>query len=194
MDEKELFKNVIAWSYHHCRDLWKEYHFNAKPEERKQIARKILIEKVKKEPDTELLISPALKEKILLKEGIDLKQINNEYREKKGYFKEKKETKRINQEPDEDTDIDENGIINVIISDQLKKEWNKFRWYSIPAIASNLRIHRNTVVYWREIGIKVNGSIIRLKMIKRPFKWYSKGKWIIEFFLKTNADVDMEGT
>jgi hypothetical protein len=29
-----------------------------------------LIEKVKKEPDTELLISPALKEKILLKEGL----------------------------------------------------------------------------------------------------------------------------
>jgi hypothetical protein len=33
---------------------------------------------------------------------------------------------------------------------------------------------------------------IRLKMIKRPFQWYSKGKWIIEFFLKTNVNVDMD--
>jgi hypothetical protein len=31
-------------------------------------------------------------------------------------------------------------------------------------------------------------------MIKKPFHWYSKGKWIIEFFLKTNVDVDMDGT
>jgi hypothetical protein len=29
-------------------------------------------------------------------------------------------------------------------------------------------------------------------MIKRPFQWYSKGKWLIEFFLKTNVNVDME--
>jgi hypothetical protein len=29
-------------------------------------------------------------------------------------------------------------------------------------------------------------------MAKRPFKWYSKGKWIIEFFLKTNGDVEMD--
>jgi hypothetical protein len=29
-------------------------------------------------------------------------------------------------------------------------------------------------------------------MNKIPFKWYSKGKWIIEFFLKTNANVDLE--
>jgi hypothetical protein len=47
-------------------------------------------------------------------------------------------------------------------------------------------------VYWRDFGIKVNGSNIRLKMAKRPFKWYSKGKWIIEFFLKTNANEEME--
>jgi hypothetical protein len=192
MNDQELFKQVLKWSYHHCPNLWKEYYFNAGPEKRKQVARKILIEKVKKEPDTELLISPALKEKILLKEGVDLKQINNEHQEKKGYFKEKKETKLINQEPVEDSDIDEDEIINLILSDQLKKEWNKFRWYSIPSIASNLGIHRNTVVYWRDFGIKVNGSNIRLKMVKRPFKWYSKGKWIIEFFLKTNADVDMD--
>jgi hypothetical protein len=31
-------------------------------------------------------------------------------------------------------------------------------------------------------------------MIKRPNLWYSKGKWIIEFFLKTNGDVEVEGT
>ena len=53
--------------------------------------------KVKKEPDTELLISPALKEKILNKEGVDLKRINHEYQEKKennkGNGKEKQETK-----------------------------------------------------------------------------------------------------
>jgi hypothetical protein len=49
--------------------------------------------KVKKEPDTELLISPALKEKILLKEGVDLKCINHEYQEKKGSFKVKQESK-----------------------------------------------------------------------------------------------------
>jgi hypothetical protein len=194
MNDQELFKQVLTWAYHHCLDLWNEYYFYSSPEKRQHTARKILIEKVKKEPDTELLISPALKEKIMLKEGVDLKQINNEYQEKKGYFKEKQETKLINQEPVEDSDIDDGEIINLILSDQLKKEWNKFRWYSIPAIASNLRIHRNTVVYWRDFGIKVNGSIIRLKMVKRPFKWYSKGKWIIDFFLKTNADVDMEGT
>jgi hypothetical protein len=33
---------------------------------------------------------------------------------------------------------------------------------------------------------------LRLKMVKRPFQWYSKGKWIIKFFLKTNIDVDMK--
>jgi hypothetical protein len=37
--------------------------------------------KVKKEPDTELLISPALKKKILLKEGVDLKRLNQEYQD-----------------------------------------------------------------------------------------------------------------
>jgi hypothetical protein len=30
-------------------------------------------------------------------------------------------------------------------------------------------------------------------MIKKPHQWYSKGKWIIEFFLKTNADVEVDG-
>jgi len=61
MDEKELFKNVLKWSYHNCPQLWKEYYFNSSTEKRQHIARKILIEKVKKEPDTEILISPALK-------------------------------------------------------------------------------------------------------------------------------------
>jgi hypothetical protein len=136
------------------------------------------------------LISPALKEKILKKEGVDLKRINYEYQEKKESSKVKQETKIYNQEPGADTDIDEDEIINVILSDQLKKEWNKFRWYSIPSIANKLGIHRNSVVYWRDFGIKVNGSqsTIRLKMIKRPNLWYSKGKWIIEFFLKTNGE------
>jgi type IV pilus biogenesis protein CpaD/CtpE len=63
---------------------------------------------------------------------------------------------------------------------------------NIAAIASKLGIHRKTVVYWRDIGIKINGIPIRLKMVKKPFQWYSKGKWIIEFFLKTNVDVDMD--
>jgi hypothetical protein len=65
---------------------------------------------------------------------------------------------------------------------------------TIGAAASKLGIHRNTVVYWRDFGIKINEVPIRLKMIKKPFQWYSKGKWIIEFFLKTNDEVDMDGT
>jgi hypothetical protein len=132
------------------------------------------------------------KEKILLKEGVDLKRINDEYQEKKGYFKEKQETKISNQEPGADSDIDGDEIINVSLSGQLNREWNQVRWYSLPSIASKPGIHRNTVVYWRDFGIKVNGSHIRLKMVKRPFQWYSKGKWIIKFFLKTNIDVDMK--
>jgi hypothetical protein len=197
MNDQELFKQVLKWSYHHCPNLWKEYYFNAKPEKRKQIARKILIEKVKKEPDTELLISPALKEKILLKEGVDLKRLNQEYQEKKGSFKVKQETKIYNQKPctdREDSDVDEDEIKNLHLSEHFSQEWNKVKWYSLSAIASKLGIHRKTVVYWRDIGIKINGAPIRLKMIKRPHQWYSKGKWIIEFFLKTNADVDMDGT
>ena len=152
--------------------------------------------KVKKEPDTELLISPAIKEKILLKEGVDLKRIDHEYREKKengkGNGKEKKESKISNQEPVEDSDIDEDEIIDVNLYNQLTREWNKFRWYSLPSIAKKMGKHRKTVIYWREIGIKINGSPIRLKMAKRPFQWYSKGKWLIEFFLQTNANVEME--
>jgi hypothetical protein len=152
--------------------------------------------KVKKEPDTELLISPALKEKILNKEGVDLKRIDHEYQEKKGNGKgngkEKQETKIINQKPVEDSDIDEDEIIDVNLYDQLIREWNKFRWYSLPSIAKKLGKHRKTVIYWRDFGIKINGANIRLKMIKRPIQWYSKGKWLIEFFLKTNADVDMD--
>jgi hypothetical protein len=150
--------------------------------------------KVKKEPDTELLISPALKEKILLKEGVDLKRINDEYQVKKGLCKEKQETKINNQEPGADSDIDEDEVINVNLSDQLNREWNKVKWYSLSSIASKLGKHRKTVVYWRDFGIKINGAQIRLKMIKRPFQWYSKGKWIIDFFLKTNVNVDMDGT
>ena len=88
--------------------------------------------------------------------------------------------------------IDEDEIIDVNLYDQLTREWNKFRWYSIPSIAKKLGRHRKTVVYWRDFGIKVNGSNIRLKMAKRPFHWYSKGKWIIDFFLKTNANEEME--
>jgi hypothetical protein len=160
----------------------------------------------------------------LYKEGVDLRQINDEYQEKKGSskvkqetkiynqepgedtdineneiinvnlfgLKENRETKTINQEPGEDTDIDEDVIVNVDLSDQLKKEWNKFRWYSMPSIAKKLGKHRKTVIYWRDFGIKINGEQIRLKMIKRPFQWYSKGKCLIEFFLKTNANVDMD--
>jgi ribosomal protein S25 len=192
MDDKELFKNVLKWARHHCHDLWKEYIVQSSTEKRQHVARKILIEKVKKEPDTELLISPALKEKILNKEGVDLIRINNEYQDKKGLCKEKQETKIDNQEKSTDSAVDENEIFDVNLYDQLNREWNKFRWYSIPSIASKLGIHRNTVVYWRDFGIKVNGTNIRLKMIKRPFKWYSKGKWIIKFFLKTNVDVDLE--
>jgi hypothetical protein len=128
---------------------------------------------------------------------VDLKRIDHEYQEKKengkGNGKEKKETKIISQEPGKDSYINDEKIINVDLSEYLNREWNKFRWYSIPSIASKMGIHRNTVAYWRDFGIKVNGSNIRLKMNKRPFKWYSKGKWIIEFFLKTNANVDMDG-
>jgi hypothetical protein len=197
MDDIELFKDVINWAYHHCRDLWKEYKFSTAIEKRQHIARKILIEKVKKEPDTELLISPALKEKILKKEGVDLKRINYEYQEKKESSKVKQETKIYIQEPGEDIDIDGDEIINVDLSDQLKREWNKFKWYSMPSIAKKLGKHRKTVktvIYWRDFGTKINGEHIRLKMIKRPFQWYAKGKWIIEFFLKTNANLDMDET
>jgi hypothetical protein len=150
--------------------------------------------KVKKEPDTELLISPALKEKILLKEGVDLKRLNQEYQEKKGYLKVNQETRIYNQKPFMDRDVDEDEITNLHLSEHFSQEWSKQKWYSVSAIASKLGIHRKTVVYWRDIGIKIKGIPIRLKMIKKPFHWYSKGKWIIEFFLKTNADVDMDGT
>jgi hypothetical protein len=148
--------------------------------------------KVKKEPDTELLISPELKEKILLKEGVDLKRINDEYQEKKAYFKVKQDTKISSQKPCPDSDVDGNKNKDSNLSDHLNQEWNKVKWYSVSAIASKLGIHRKTVVYWRDIGIKINGVPIRLKMIKRPHQWYSKGKWIIDFFLKTNVDVDMD--
>jgi hypothetical protein len=115
--------------------------------------------KVKKEPDTELLISPALKEKILLKEGVDLKRINHEYQEKKVSFKVKQETKIYNQKPctdREDSDVDEDSIKNLHLSEHFSQEWSKQKWYSVSAIASKLGIHRNTVVYWRDIGIKIN--------------------------------------
>ena len=192
MDDKELFKNVLKWARHHCHDLWKEYLVQSSIEKKKHLARKIVIEKVKKEPDTELLISPALKEKILNKEGVDLKRIDHEYQEKKESCKEQQETKIINQKPVEDSDIDEDEIIDVNLYNQLTREWNKFRWYSLPSIAKKLGKHRKTVIYWRDFGIKINGANIRLKMIKRPIQWYSKGKWLIEFFLKTNADVDLD--
>ena len=192
MNDNELFKQVLQWSYHHCHDLWKEFFFNPEPEKRKHIARKILIEKVKKEPDTELLISPDLKEKILLKEGVDLKRINSDYQEKKGSSKIRQETKIYNQKPITDSYVDEDNIKNLHLSDHFSQEWNKQKWYSVSAIASKLGKHRNTVVYWRDIGIKINEVPISLKMIKKPHQWYSKGKWIIDFFLKTNADVDMD--
>ena len=194
MDDKELFKNVLKWSYHHCRHLWDEYYFSAEPEKQQHVARKILIEKVKKEPDTELLIPPDLKEKILLKEGVDLKRINDEYQVKKGNCKVKDDTKIRNQKPCTDVDIDMDKIKNSNISELFSREWNKARWYSLSSIASKLGIHRNTVVYWRDFGIKINEIPIRLKMVKKPFQWYAKGKWIIEFFLKTNIDVEMDGT
>jgi hypothetical protein len=196
MDNIELFKNVLKWARDHCPDLWHEYYCCSAPEKKQHLARKILIEKVKKEPDTELLISPALKKKILREEGVDLKRIDHEYQEKKengkGNGKGKQETKINNQEPVEDSDIDEDEIIDVNLYDQLIREWNKFRWYSLPSIAKKLGKHRKTVIYWRDFGIKINGSHIRLKMAKRPIQWYSKGKWLIEFFLKTNADVDLD--
>ena len=127
---------------------------------------------------------------------MDLKRINHEYQEKKGNGKgngkEKQETKIKKKEQSADSDIDEDEMINVKLSQHLKLEWNKVKWYSVSAISSKLGIHRKTIVYWREIGIKINGTPIRLKMIKRPFQWYAKGKWLIEFFLKTNANVDLE--
>jgi ribosomal protein S25 len=154
--------------------------------------------KVKKEPDTELLISPALKEKILNKEGVDLKRIDHEYQEKKGNGKgngkEKQETKIISQEPGKDSCINDEKIIDVDLSEHFNREWNKVKWYSVSAIASKLGIHRNTVAYWRDFGIKINGVTIRLKMAKKPNLWYAKGKWLIEFFLKINVEVDMDGT
>jgi len=198
MDEKELFKNVLDWSFHHCRELLNKYRFSSSPEKRRHWARKILIEKVKKEPDTELLISPALKEKILLLEGVDLKRINAEYQEKKGSSKIKQEPKNYNQKPytdidiDIDNDNDEDSVKNLHLSKNFSQEWNNFKWYPVGAIASKLGIHKKTICYWREIGIKINGAPIRLQMIKRPFHWYAKGEWIIEFFLKTNVNVDMD--
>jgi hypothetical protein len=40
----------------------------------------------------------------------------------------------------------------------------------------------------------VTGKVITGKVItQKPFKWYSKRKWIIEFFLKTNGDVEIDG-
>ena len=77
-----------------------------------------------------------------VQEGVDLKRINHEYQEKKennkGNNKEKKETKISNQEPFEDSDIDEDEIIDINLYDQLNREWNKFRWYSLPSIAKKL--------------------------------------------------------
>jgi hypothetical protein len=29
-------------------------------------------------------------------------------------------------------------------------------------------------------------------MAKKPNLWYARGKWLIEFFLKTNDNVEME--
>jgi len=196
MDDIELFKNVLKWARHHCHDLWKEYLVQSSVEKKKHLARKILIEKVKKEPDTELLISLDLKKKILLKEGVDLKRINDEPQEKKennkGNGKEKQETKIRSKVPVADIDIDDEKIIDVDLSDHLNQEWNKVKWYSVSAIASKLGIHRNTVAYWRDFGIKINKVTIRLKMAKKPNLWYAKGKWLIEFFLKINVEVDMD--
>jgi hypothetical protein len=146
MDNNELFKNVLEWSYHHCRDLWNEFKSSLEPEKRQHVARKILIEKVRKEPATELLISPDLKKKILIKEGVDLKRIDAEYQEKKEPFKDQQETKIDNQEqitdsavdegkqeakidtqePGADSDIDEDEVINVKLSENLSKDWSKF--------------------------------------------------------------------
>jgi hypothetical protein len=131
-----------------------------------------------------------------VQEGVDLKRIDHEYREKKGNGKgngkEKQEPKINKKEPGADSDIDDDEIINVKLSQHLKLEWNKVKWYSVSAISSKLGIHRKTIFYWREFGIKINGAPIRLKMIKRPFQWYAKGKWLIEFFLKTNDNVDLD--
>jgi hypothetical protein len=195
MNDKELFDQILEWSYHHCRDLWKEYNYCDEEEMRRHVARKLLIEKVKKEPDIELLISPALKKRILEKEGVDLKRINYEYQEKKGTLKVKQEKKIYNQKPCTDTDFKIDDINKLNLSENFSQEWNKHKWYSVSAIASKLGIHRNSVAYWRDFGIKINGSELpnRLKMIKRPNLWYSKGKWIIEFFLKPNGDVEVDG-
>ena len=147
---------------------------------------------MKKEPDTEILISPALKEKILFTEGVDLKRINAQYQEKKGSSKVKQEPKIYKKEPCTDIDIDEDSVKNLHLSKNFNQEWNQIKWYHVSAIASKLGIHRKTIGYWREFGIKINGTPIRLQMVKRPFHWYAKGEWIIEFFLKTNINVDME--
>ena len=84
MEEKELFESLLKWSYYHCRELWNDYYSTIVPGYRRHIARLMLVEKVRKEPDTELLLSVELKEKVLVEEGVDLKRINYEYQLKKG--------------------------------------------------------------------------------------------------------------
>jgi hypothetical protein len=77
------------------------------------------------------------------------------------------------QKPCTDMDFDVDSIKNLNLSEHFSQEWNKGKWYSVSAIASKLGIHRNTVAYWRDFGIKINEVTIRLKMIKRPNLWYS---------------------
>ena len=68
------------------------------------------------------------------------------------------------------TSIDHMGLIFHGRQKLDNREWNKFRWYSIPSISKKLGKHRKTVVYWRDFGIKINGAPILLKIIKRPFQ------------------------
>jgi hypothetical protein len=69
----------------------------------------------------------------------------------------------------------------------LRRKNSRFPWIFLNL---NLAIRNG----YQSLQLQINGIPIRLKMIKRPHQWYSKGKWIIEFFLKTNVDVDMECT
>jgi hypothetical protein len=84
MDEKELFKDVLKWAYYYCKPLYDDYFSTIIPGYRQHVARKILIEKVKKEPDFELLVPPGLKEWIRISENVDLTGINTEYQKEKG--------------------------------------------------------------------------------------------------------------
>ena len=83
-NEKEIFKDILEWAYIHCRTLYDNYYSTIIPGYRQSVARKILIERVKKDPDYELLVPRELKEWVLISNKVDLTKINTEYQKKKG--------------------------------------------------------------------------------------------------------------